>query len=360
MILLRLSLTQYSISGQNLTNPDDGARTILTNPWDKDASPYTWLGNGATTYNTTEGNNAIAQSNPTGEWSPYLDNYRPLSADERFEYPYSPANVDPSSYINASIVQLFYMANAYHDLMYLLGFTEKAGNFQWNNSGKGGKDHDYVILNAQDGGCLNNADFTTPPDGTPGKMRMCIFDSYTPNRDGAFDATLVHHESTHGGKSEATRICITVYALIPMGQNNIVSNRLTGGSANAACLTTSESSGMGEGWSDFIATAIRLKPNDTRFADYAFGEWVAKDKKGLRPYLYSTSLTTNPLTYLDANRAGDRYEFGVIWCSILYEVMWNIIDKHGLNGNALPTFNNGIPTDGRFLSMKLVVDGMAL
>lgn len=136
-----------------------------------------------------------------------MNNYRPLSADERFEYPYSTSNVDPPSYVNASIVQLFYMANTYHDMMYLLGFTEKAGNFQWNNSGKGGKDHDYVVLNAQDGSGLNNADFATPPDETPGKMRMYIWDSYTPNRDAAFDATVVHHESTHGGKSKATSFC---------------------------------------------------------------------------------------------------------------------------------------------------------
>lgn len=117
---------------------------------------------------------------------------------------------------------------------------------------------------------------------------------------------------------------------------------------------------MGEGWSDLIATAIRLKPNDTRSTNYGFGEWVAYDEKGLRPYLYSTSMTTNPLTYLDANQAGDNYQFGLIWCSILYEVLWNIIDKHGLNGNTLPKFKNGIPTDGRYLAIKLVIDGMAL
>ena len=47
-----------------------------------------------------------------------------------------------------------------------------------------------------------------------------------------------------------------------------LSNRLTGGPANSNCLNTLEAGGMGEGWSDFFATAIRLKPQDTRKTDY--------------------------------------------------------------------------------------------
>lgn len=106
----------------------------------------------------------------------------------------------PRSYINASIVQLFYTANTYHDLLYTLGFTESAGNFQWNNSAHGGRDKDYVILNAQDGSGFSNANFATPPDGIPGRMRMYIWIESTPSRDGSFDAGIVIHEYTHGGK----------------------------------------------------------------------------------------------------------------------------------------------------------------
>lgn len=106
----------------------------------------------------------------------------------------------PRSYINASIVQLFYTANTYHDLLYTLGFTESAGNFQWNNSARGGRDKDYVILNAQDGSGYSNANFATPPDGIPGRMRMYIWIESTPSRDGSFDAGIVIHEYTHGGK----------------------------------------------------------------------------------------------------------------------------------------------------------------
>jgi extracellular elastinolytic metalloproteinase len=45
---------------------------------------------------------------------------------------------------------------------------------------------------------------------------------------------------------------------------------------------------------------------------------------------------------------------------MLYEVMWNLIDRYGKNDAAKPTFSNGVPTDGKYLAMKLVMDGMAL
>ena len=44
--------------------------------------------------------------------------------------------------------------------------------------------------------------------------------------------------------------------------------------------------------------------------------------------------------------------------------MWNLIDKLGKNDAARPTIRNGVPTDGKYLAMKLamklVIDGMAL
>jgi len=46
---------------------------------------------------------------------------------------------------------------------------------------------------------------------------------------------------------------------------------------------------------------------------------------------------------------------------MLYEVMWNLIDKYGKNDAARPTLNSkGAPSDGKFLAMKLVIDAMAL
>lgn len=226
----------------------------------------------------------------------------------------------------------------YHDLLYTLGFNEAAGNFETSNNGKGGKGNDAVILNAQDGSGTNNANFATPVDGQAGRMRMYMWTVATPNRDCAFDSGVIIHEYTHG-----------------------LSTRLTGGPANSNCLNVLEAGGMGEGWGDFMAIAIHVKTTDTRVTNYPLGDWVDNTPKGIRAYLYSTSLTTNPLTYKSVNSQTEVHSIGTTWATILYEVLWNLIDKYGSTTARRPSFDsNGIPIDGRFLTMKLVVDGMAL
>ncbi|KAJ5291708.1 extracellular elastinolytic metallo proteinase [Penicillium angulare] len=247
------------------------------------------------------GNNAIAQFNPSGG-DGYLDNFRPDSPDLQFEYTYSPSSSSPTSYINASITQAFYTLNIYHDLLYVLGFNRKAGNFQWNNNGKGGVGGDYVIIDTQDSYDFDLGTFISPADGQPGRLFLGLWHNSVPDRDGSFDAGLVIHGYTHG-----------------------LSHRLTGGPATPGCLNGLESGGMGEGWSNFMAISVRLKPHDTRAMEYAFAEWAGNNKKGIREYLYSKPMDTNPLI-----------------------------------GNVWGQYANGIPTDGKYLTMKLVIDGMAL
>ncbi|KAI0535457.1 extracellular elastinolytic metallo proteinase [Xylaria digitata] len=320
-----------------VNDPDVGSRTVLTDPWDAVNSEFTWFGDGSTSYTDTRGNNAAAQTNPTGG-STWESNYRPASSTLDFEFDWSASWSPPSSYANASVVQLFYTANVYHDVLYDLGFTEAAGNFEKNNNGKGGLGNDFVILNSQDGSGTNNANFATPPDGQNGRMRMYRWTYSTPQRDCAFEAGVIIHEYTHG-----------------------LSNRLTGGPANSNCLSTTEAGGMGEGWGDFMATAIRLQEGDTRNTDYSLGAWVYNNAAGIRNYLYSTKLTVNPYQYTTANTYNEVHDIGEIWATMLYEVLWNLIDKHGLSTAQKPTFDsNGVPTDGKFLTMKLVSDGMAL
>lgn len=182
-----------------IDNPEAGARQVLADPWNPEASEFTWNSDGSTSYNTTRGNNGVAQTNPSGG-TQYLNNYRPDSADLKFEYEYDPSMPDPSSYADAAVTQLFYTVNKCHDVFYLLGFNEAAGNFEIDNNGQGGKGEDFVVLNAQDGSGMNNANFATPPDGQTPRMRMYMWDMTTPQRDASFDAGVVIHEYTHGGK----------------------------------------------------------------------------------------------------------------------------------------------------------------
>ncbi|KAM0193463.1 hypothetical protein ACHAPI_007784 [Fusarium lateritium] len=326
----------YKVYPWGVNDPTKGSRVTVEDPWNIATSEFTWLSDGSANYTTTRGNNGIAQVNPSGG-STYLTNYRPDSKTLKFEYDYSTTNTNPTSYRDASITQLFYTANKYHDLLHVLGFNEQAGNFEVNNNGQGGKGNDQVILNAQDGSGTNNANFATPADGQNGRMRMYLWDTSSPQRDGSFDAGIIIHEYTHG-----------------------LSNRLTGGPANAGCLPGGESGGMGEGWSDFMAVAVHLQAKDTRSVNKVMGDWAANKPAGIRAYPYSTSLTTNPYTYKSTNSLSGVHAIGTVWATVLYEVLWNLIDKHGKNDSDLPKFTNGVPSDGKYLAMKLVIDGMAL
>lgn len=75
-------------------------------------------------------------------------------------------------------------------------------------------------------------------------------------------------------------------------------------------------------------------------------------------------MTTNPSLYSTINGGSWQsvHPMGSVWASILYEVMWNLEDKHGYQADVTPTFRPGtsIPTTGRHLAMKLVLDGMKL
>src|SRR5690606_37321991 len=83
----------------------------------------------------------------------------------------------PESYLDAAITNLFYMNNMMHDVWYHYGFDEGSGNFKQNNYGLGGLDEDYVRAEAQDGGGRNNANFSTPPDGSRPRMQMYLWDT---------------------------------------------------------------------------------------------------------------------------------------------------------------------------------------
>jgi extracellular elastinolytic metalloproteinase len=193
-----LSIANKIHSPWGINDPSEGSRSTLTNPWDTTASEFGWQGTGSTTYTVTRGNNAIAQTNPSGGTA-YLNNYRPSGGSgNNYVFPYTTASTPPTSYVDASVTQLFYTSNTYHDLLHTLGFNEAAGNFEVNNNGAGGKGADDVILNTQDGSGTNNANFATPPDGQQPRMRMYIWNRSTPNRDSSFEAGVVIHEYTHG------------------------------------------------------------------------------------------------------------------------------------------------------------------
>lgn len=86
-------------------------------------------------------------------------------------------NASPSTNGNkdVAVANLFYFNNVVHDALYRAGFEEQAGNFQVNNFGKGGLGNDPVNAEAQDGSGTDNANFSTPSDGSSPRMQMYLW-----------------------------------------------------------------------------------------------------------------------------------------------------------------------------------------
>lgn len=316
-------------------SPNHGARALRNAPWTFGggvASPYGWNDtNGANgpEYTTTRGNNCWAQedannNNGTGA--------SPTSATLDFDYALNLGGA-PNTYQNAAITNLYYWNNLVHDVWYPYGFDDPSGNFQQNNYGRGGTGNDFVYADAQDGGGTNNANFATPPEGTSPRMQMYVWNYTTPNRDGDLDNGVIAHEYGHG-----------------------ISNRLVGNNVN--CLTNNEQ--MGEGWSDWIGLMMTIEPGDQGIdrrgiGTYVIGQGVTGG--GIRPAPYSTDFAQNNFTYAATNNTGAiavPHGIGFVWCTILWEVSWELINTYGFD----PNLYTG--TGGNNIAMHLIIEGMKL
>lgn len=166
-----------------LEDPAKGPQAVVNGPAPGNAlSPAGWLGAGAQATTSIAGNNVSA----------YLDtdkNNRPdrggtAVANGDF---LTVANLaaQPSTTGNQAVAvqNLFYLNNVIHDVLYSHGFNEAAGNFQADNFGKGGLAGDPVLVEAQDGGGTDNANFATPADGRKPRMQMYLWSGAGPTHE---------------------------------------------------------------------------------------------------------------------------------------------------------------------------------
>ncbi|MEP7254523.1 MAG: M36 family metallopeptidase [Ferruginibacter sp.] len=325
---------------------------IRTNPWtagSANATTLKWHSTDAvgTDYNYTRGNNVWAYqdrtSNNTGtiaksaSSTTILPN---LTFDFTPDYTQEPTVTTPPPNQQFNITNLFYWNNIIHDVLYNYGFDEVGGNFQTNNLGRGGAGNDHVLAEAQDGSGTDNANFSTPADGSSGRMQMYLWVTPTPDRDGDVDNGIIAHEYGHG-----------------------VSNRLTGGPANASCLGNNEQ--MGEGWSDYQAlmftqdwstATLSTGFNSPRgIGTYALNQPTSG--LGIRPAKYSTDLAVNNYTYTNLPSMAIPHGVGFVWCTVLWDMTWNIINQVGtINPNIYDAAGGG----GNNIAWKLVMEGMRL
>ncbi len=261
-----------------------------------------------------------------------------------FNFSYNPETEEPLTtlaYERGAVVNLFYWTNRYHDLTYLLGFTEQARNYQHDNFGRGGAANDRISAEAQDASGTNNANFSVGVDGTRGRMQMFIWTGPTPDREGALDRDIIWHELTHG-----------------------LSNRLH---ANATGLNSNMSRGMGEGWSDFYMRALGATADEDVNGVYALSGWATRQLHndsnfhdnyyyGIRRFPYAVRAATggplnrphNPLTFADIDAtqinisegaypkgpggsgiADQVHNLGEVWAIALLEVRARFITRLG-------------------------------
>lgn len=169
------SLSGYRVFPFPTESPSHGVHALVSDPADPVASPFGWhdpFGGDLPSYTITRGNNVWAYEDTQDLDEP---GYSPDGgADLLFDHPYLPGQ-DPQDYLDASITNLFHACNVIHDVLWHYGFDEAAGNFQESNFSGLGAGMDPVLAEAQDGGGTNNATFSTPEDGEPGRMQMFIW-----------------------------------------------------------------------------------------------------------------------------------------------------------------------------------------
>jgi hypothetical protein len=178
----------YRVIPITYESPNHHPFELITTAGNALASPNGWHDAnaiGGTTaslkYTYTRGNNVLAQEDADGNNG---NGIRPdAGASLVFDYQYGGPTFQPTAYTPAATTNLFYAINEMHDIWYQYGFTEAAGNFQQNNLGRGGTNSgtgDYVLADAQDGysqttPTLNNANFSTPNDGTRPRVQMFLW-----------------------------------------------------------------------------------------------------------------------------------------------------------------------------------------
>jgi MYXO-CTERM domain-containing protein len=221
------------------------------------------------------------------------------------------------------------------------GFAVKALNAQ--NAGAVGviiANNAAGIINMTGGNASNTipvmsvslADGTTIKGGFASGTVNGTMSRRAPFLDGALDQEVVAHEWGH-----------------------YISNRLVGGGAG---INAPVSRGMGEGWADFHAMLLIVRPEDASVASnatwngtYAIGVYATSGLTltqdaiyfGIRRYPYSTDMNKNPLTFKHittgvplpagppVNFTGDNAEVhntGEVWAQMLWECYAALLNHH--------------------------------
>jgi extracellular elastinolytic metalloproteinase len=165
-------------------------------------------------------------------------------------------------------------------------------------------------------------------------------------RDGDFENGIIYHEYGHG-----------------------LSNRLTGGPGKPQNCLGGNDEQMGEGWSDYVAITTLLDPAlDDPDEPRGMGPYALfqndRHGNGIRPRPYARDMAIQPFTYdsiktngwLNGTTLALPHGLGHGWAATLWDLNWDLIDKHGFNPNLYEDWDTG----GNNRAVQYVVDGMKL
>jgi hypothetical protein len=162
-------------------------------------------------------------------------------------------------------------------------------------------------------------------------------------RDGDVENGIIIHEYGHG-----------------------ISIRTTGGPV-VSCLSGNEQAG--EGWSDYLAISMLM---DTALDDpegpRGMGPYAlfqdSRQGNGIRPRPYSRNWEIQPFSYdsiksngwLNGASLALPHGLGHGWAATLWDVTWELVDKHGFNANIYDAWDAG----GNNRAFQYVMDGLKL
>lgn len=201
------------------------------------------------------------------------------------------------------------------------GFTRELGNFDRRD---GDPVHVHIMDGADtadglpDGNHVNNANFSTPPDGTPPVMQMYLNQApyLAASSTNAFDN--IGHEYTHG-----------------------LSNRLVVDAQGFSTLNSYQAGAMGEGWSDFYSFdylvhkgLVKNKQNVS--GELMYDRYLSKDRTYTRSQAIDCKIGKESRLcpgggYTFGDIAGvlgtEVHSAGEVWA----QTLWDIYEQYGHN-----------------------------
>ena len=190
----------FNVNAQPTANQATDTRTEVSFDGNPTASPLGWV---TTPANKTIGNNAVAATDLDGNNTVGTNETQPTAnANDAFDFPYSATTERAelqgrrgrptrSSWSTTTTTGPTCSASPRPRVTSRPTTTARAA-----------RQNDPVNVDAQDGSGTNNANFSTPPDGSRPRMQMFIFSIKNGaggvTQDGDFDPSVIYHENTHG------------------------------------------------------------------------------------------------------------------------------------------------------------------